>query len=266
MNRSALYASIVFLATLTACASGPTPPSYPAFIQSDDLPDIFMASLPGVRAKQFSEDTQTRSTSNRIDLPQEWQGTTGGAPGKALEIFVLKGQLRLADVTLGRSGYAYVPPGSLGFNMHADDGAQILYFLNDVNSSAVIRTPIILDSGLVDWAASDLIGVFTKDLRADPGSGARTWLMRVEPGAQIPWQATSVVREGYLVAGHYQHSECVNGEPYTASYLPGGYFQRPGEAIHGGPQAMARTESIWLLRESSHSTTKADADCSAVIK
>ena len=42
--------------TITACASSPPKLPYPAFIQADDLPDMFMASLPGIRAKQFAGD------------------------------------------------------------------------------------------------------------------------------------------------------------------------------------------------------------------
>lgn len=262
MYRVFLIACLAACLSVTGCASGPTPPSYPAFVISDELADVFMASLPGVRAKEFTGDLQSRNTSSRIDLPADWSGTTGGSPGKALEIFVLKGELRLADVTLNRGGYAYVPPGSLGFNMHSDGGARILYFLDDLGANAMIRTPMILDSGLVDWQATDSIGVFSKDLLNDPGSGARTWMLRIEPDAKIEWQSTSTGRQGYLVSGQYQHSECVNGEAFTETYLPGGYFHRPADAVNGGPAAMALSETIWLLRETSRSTTSTDATCS----
>jgi quercetin dioxygenase-like cupin family protein len=255
---------IIGLVAITAgCASGPPPPAYPAFIRSDELPDVFMASLPGIRAKQFAEDAGMRSTSNRIDLPPDWQGTTGASPGKALEIFVLDGELRLADVTLVSGGYAYVPPGSLGFNLVSDDGARILYFLDNFDPGAMIRSPLILDSGLVSWQPTSAIGVFSKELRSDPGSGARTWLMRIDPEASIPWQSSSSTREGYLVSGEYQHSECVAGEPFTDIYATGGYFQRPAEAVNGGPEAIAMTETIWLLREAKQSTTELHEACVA---
>lgn len=265
MNRLLFLPVIALLGFATGCASGPTPPAYPAFIQADDLADVFMASLPGIRAKQFAGDFRTRSTSNRIDLPADWHGTTGGSPGKSLEIFVLEGELRLADMTLGSGSYAYVPPGSLGFNMRTDDGARILYFLDDVIDGAVIQTPLILDSSLVDWRATDTIGVFTKELRADPGSGSLTWLLRVEPLAQISWQSSSVLREGFLVSGQYRDSECVNGEAYTETYIPGGYFRRPANSVNGGPDASALSEAIWFLREFTESTT-AIATCEAAVQ
>jgi hypothetical protein len=261
MSHYRLLAVIALLALTAGCASGPQAPAYPAFVHADELPDVFMASLPGIRAKQFAGNAESRSTSNRIDLPSDWQGTTGASPGKALEIFVLAGELRLADVTLGPGGYAYVPPGSLGFNLVSDDGARILYFLDNFNSAAMIRSPLILDSGLVGWQPMDAIGMYSKELRADPGSGARTWLLRIDPGVPIPWQSSSVTREGYLVSGQYRHSECVAGEPYTDSYGAGGYFQRPADAVNGGPEAAALSETIWLLRESGSSVTTLADGC-----
>lgn len=248
---------------MTACASGPPNLPYPAFIQADDLPNMFIASLPGIRAKQFVGDAQMRTTSNRVDLPPGWQGTSGGSPGKSLEIFVLGGDLVIADIVLGRGGYAYLPPGSLGFNIKSYDGARILYFVDDVDARAVIRTPIILDSGILDWQAGEIAGLGTKVLRADPGTGARTWLLKVQPDATLPWEVSSAHREGYLVGGEYQHSECVDGKAQTGQYTQGGYFYRPPDTINGGPDSVATTESFWLLREAASTETSIVPACVA---
>ena len=208
-----------------------------------------MASLPGIRAKQLAGDPQTRRTSNRIDLPPDWNGTTGGSPGRSLEIFVIDGKLKIADIELGRGGYAFLPAGSLGFNLASAAGARILYFLNDVDPESIIRSPIIIDAGLLEWSATSTIGVFSKELRLDPGNSSRTWLLKIEPGNPLPWQTSSTIREGYLLGGSFQQSECVAGEIHTWQYTPGGYFYRPPNTINGGPDARALTESVWLLRE-----------------
>ena len=202
---------------------------------SDELPDLFLATLPGVRAKEYAGDMRTRSASNRIDLPEAWSGSSGGAPGKALEIFVLSGELRLADITLPAGGYAYIPPGSLGFGMQSDLGARILYFLNEPDERAQIRSAIILDSNLVNWQPTDTIGIFSKELRVDPGSGERTQLLRYEPGADIPWQSSSAMLEGYLVSGEFRDSECVAGAPYTESLPAGRLF--PASCRRGARRA-----------------------------
>ena len=166
-----------------------------------------------------------------------------------MEIFVLAGELQLADITLGPGGYAYLPAGSLGFNMATEDGARILYFVNDVDPAAVIRAPIILDTSLLEWQPTPTRGITTKELRSDPGTGATTWLRRIEPGAVIPWETSSALREGYLVRGSFRQSECVDGQAVTDAYTAGGYFYRPAGAVNGGPASGADTETVWLLRE-----------------
>ncbi len=248
---------------LSACASGPAEVPYPAFIQVDELQDVFMAALPGVRAKQLAGDPQTRRTSNRINLPPGWSGTSGGMPGRSMEVFVLAGALKLADIDLTAGGYAYLPAGSLGFNMTTRDGAQILYFVNDMDPEAVIRSPILIDSGLLEWQATDSPGVMTKELRSDPGTGARTWLMRIEAGSSQPWQSSSVLREGYLLSGDYQHTECVSGEEVTGQYTAGGYFYRPATMVNGGPLSGGPVDAVWFLREVSAGTQIPASACSA---
>ena len=264
MSHSTSVPAVLIAILVAGCASGPPKLPYPAFVIVDELEDVFMASLPGIRAKQLAGDPQTRRSSNRINLPPEWSGTSGGAPGRSLEIFVLGGQLGIADIELGPGGYAFLPAGSLGFNLRAPSGAQILYFLHDADPGSVIRSPIIIDSGLLDWSPSGTPGVATKELLHDPGTGSRTWLTRTRPGASIPWQVSSVIREGYLVNGRYRHSECVAGEVHTGDYLPGGYFYRPPGTINGGPEAAATSESIWLLREPARGTEETVPACRAM--
>ena len=246
---------------LAACANGPPAVPYPAFVQVDDLEDIFMASLPGIRAKQLAGDPQTRRTSNRIDLPADWQGTSGGVPGRSMEIFVLEGLLSIADINLPPGGYAFLPAGSLGFNMTTERGARILYFVNDSDPQAIIRSPIIIDSSLLPWDVTATRGVTMRELRRDPGTGAATWLLRVEAGASLPWERSSVLREGYLVSGNYQHSECVQGEVLTWQYTKGGYFYRPAGAVNGGPLSGGESTAIWFLRETEGGKHEVVPDC-----
>lgn len=247
---------------LAACESGPPEVPYPAFVRVDELRDVYLAGLPGVVAKPLVGATGDAAAGGyRIDLPSSWSGTSGASPGKALEIFVIEGELSVADVTLRRGGYAYLPPGTLGFALKSSTGARVLYFLNEFDRNAVIRTPLIIESSLLDWVGTDVTGVATKELRADPGTGARAWLERIEPGASIPWQSSSVHREGYFVAGSYTHTECVAGEGNTDSYLPGGYVYRPANAINGGPESGAAVTSVWFYREQSSSTVTTYDEC-----
>lgn len=249
------------IVSLTACAIGPPKVPYPAFVQVDELEDMFMASLPGIRGKQLAGDPQTRRTSNRIDLPPDWAGTSGGAPGRSTEIFVLEGSLTLADIELPPGGYAFLPAGSLGFNMKSEPGARILYFVNDTDPESIIRSPIIIDTNLLGWEPTTTSGVTTKEMRKDPGNGAATWLLHIDAGVSVPWQSSTTLREGYLMRGHYQHSECVNGEVLTWTYMEGGYFYRPADAVNGGPLSGGETDSVWFLRETDGGTHEIESGC-----
>ncbi len=258
---------LVFL--LTGCASGSPALTYPAFIQADELPDVFIAGLPGTRAKQFAADSQTRRSSNRLLLPADWKGSTGGSPGKSVEIFVVAGGVTLGGIVLKAGSYAYIPPGFTGSNISTTSGALVLYFLDDPDPAAVIQTPLILDSDVVDWRpvsedAQDF-GHSVKELRLDPGSGAKTWLLRIDHGSTQGWHKSSAVEEGYLVSGNYRHSECVNGEVLTDDYGPGGYFHRPPGAVNGGPDAAATSSAIWYLRRTGKGSIESVPACVAML-
>jgi len=200
-----------------------------------------------------------------LQLPAEWNFSTGAALGKTLEIYVLQGDVTLGGFTLISGGYAYLPSGSMGVNMSSKLGASLLYFLDDVNPDAVIQTPIISNSNLLEWQTSsdgvDNFGIASKELRSDPGSGARTWLMKIEAGAVQGWQQGSAIEEGFLVAGQYEHSECVAGEAVSGAYSAGGYFLRPAGAINGGANAAALESSVWLLRVPQHTTYTKNLAC-----
>ena len=59
------WAAFFITVILAGCASKAPELPYPAFIQVDELDDIFMASLPGVRAKQLAGDPRTRQSALR---------------------------------------------------------------------------------------------------------------------------------------------------------------------------------------------------------
>jgi quercetin dioxygenase-like cupin family protein len=255
---------------LTACASSAPNVPYPAFVQADDLEDVFLAGMPGILAKQFAGDPRSRRSSNRLQLPAGWKGSTGASPGKSVELFVVTGEITLGKMVMKAGSYAYIPPGFTGSSIETESGAFVLYFLDDPNPDAVIQTPLLMDSNVLDWQlASDApedFGFSVKELRMDPGSGVRVSLLRIEPGATQLWRQASKTEEGYLLSGHYRHSECVNGEVLTHDYLPGGYFARPGGAVHGGPESMAISSSVWYLRRLGKSDVQTVPPCESLPK
>ena len=238
---------LITASALSILAFAQTP--YPAFVVVDDLPDVFIAGLPGVRAKQLAGDPRTRRSSNRVILPADWSFTTGASPGQSIEIFVLAGQIELGGFPLHAGGYVYMPPGFTGAQLKTTDGAAILYFLDEPDSKAVIQTPIILDSDLLEWLSLDgSPNVDVKELRTDPGSGHRTWLLRSTTSITNGWQQSQQTAEGYLWQGSYVGTECVDGKIISEPYETGGYFYRPYGAIHGGADAGTETMAIWFIR------------------
>ena len=258
---------VCLLLTLVGCATPRPQLPYPVFVQADELPDVFLAALPGARAKQFAGNPQTRRSSNRIVLPAQWSGSSGASPGKSLELYVLYGEMRIGDLTLSPGGYAWFPPGFSGANLSTTFGAELLYFLDDANPQNQFRSPIIYSSEIVDWQplsnAAEHQGMMIKEMRHDPGSGSRTWLLQVSPEARSAWQSRDRVLEGYLISGRYQGSECATGKPVNAIYTEGGYFQRPPNTVHGGPDERALEASVWLLRVGGESQPVLAGACTA---
>ena len=247
---------IVALLALASCAGKPPQVSYPVYMHASDISDMFMAGFPGTRAKVFSEDVRSRRASMMLQLPPDWSFGTGAAPDKTLEIYVLEGDLKLGEFELEPGGYAFLPSGSMGIGMSSVGGALLLYFIDDVRPDAVIQTPIISNSNLLSWhTATDSIddfGISTKELRLDPGSGSRTWLLKIEPGAVQDWQQASTAQEGILLSGQYRHSECGGEGIVRGEYLEHGYFLRPPASVNGGPESVAVQSSVWLMRVPSH--------------
>lgn len=252
-QRALRFARVLLPVLLLAgCAASKTTVPYPAFIQADELPDIFMAGLPGIRAKRFTVNPDTRRSSNLMLLPPDWSFTTGSQPNKSVEIYVFAGTLKLGEFTLSPGGYAYIPDGSVGLPLSTDEGARILYYIDDANPTSVIQTPLITNRNILDWEPAsdevDDIGLSVKVLREDPGSGARTWLLKVDPIATRGWQKRTVAEEGFLLEGSMRHSECVAGNVVTDVYTPGGYYIRPADAVNGGPDSAALQTSVWFVR------------------
>lgn len=251
-NRAVILPMLGAAVLASACATAPSELPYPAFVQTGGMEAVFSAALPGTRAKPMSADTQNGRFSMLLTLPENWSWNTGGAPGKTVEIYVLKGEITLGDLTLQSGNYAYLPPGSMGLAMSTLLGAEVLYFLEDADPHAVIRTPLFMSRDVIPWQPisddPEDAGVQIKVLRLDPGSGARTWLLRMNPGATRRWHKSTAVTEGFLLSGEHRYSECLNGEAVTADYEPGGYFRRPAGVVNGSSRAAGKEGAVWLLR------------------
>ncbi len=66
------FASLAMTLVLISCAANAPQPPYPVFIQVEELPDTFIAGLPGVRAKQLAGNLETGASSYQLLLPADW--------------------------------------------------------------------------------------------------------------------------------------------------------------------------------------------------
>ena len=129
---------------------------------------------------------------------------------------------------------------------------------------------MILSRDILQWQSISVdpnaLGVSTKELRFDPGSGARTELRKIEAGATRPWMKSSVLEEGYLLEGSHEQSECVQGKILTAEYTPGGYYHRPAGAVNGSLASDKSGAAVWLVRTLSHARITAVDECAGAEK
>lgn len=81
-----------------------------------------------------------------------------------------------------------------------------------------------LRSGEQDWQPSSHEGFWIKPLLEDPGSGRRSWLMKMDPGAFSESHAHEELEQVYILEGSFYDEE--------RSYHPGDYIVRAPGAMH----------------------------------
>lgn len=248
---------IAVLALLaSACANQQPPsPSFTGFVQAQTAPDEPWSGFPGVVAKRLSADEFDGRRALHLELPLgwRWSGMTNDAFSR--EWFVLEGRLTAGGQTLRAGDLLYVAPGAAPPDMTAVLAARALLFIDPAVAGAGLQATFVSSARALPWRAGTVardagvpLDLSVKDLKEDPVTGARTWLVKIGPGVQVPWESHSVVEEGYLLEGDYRLSECLPEGRRDGNYLPGGYFRRPAGWIHSGPDSGTEEGAVWLMR------------------
>ena len=76
------------------------------------------------------------------------------------------------------------------------------------------------------WRETGTEGFLIKPLFEDAGTGQRTWLMKVEPGALAPPHAHDETEQIYVIEGSFYDDE--------NTYGPGDFAVRAPGAVHTG--------------------------------
>ena len=78
------------------------------------------------------------------------------------------------------------------------------------DSGALPRPPggtLVAKTSRHDWQESGTAGFLIKPLYEDAASGERTWLMRVEPGAEAPSHTHDEFEQIYVIEGSFHDDE-----------------------------------------------------------
>jgi len=189
-----------------------------------------------------------------LDLPAGWTISGPSPSAYTLEIFVLTGELTIADTTLTEWGYVHVP-ASVALSMTSPCGATILVYADQPRPTdgATLRT---VTTTSADWrsgviAARDTgrsLALEVRDLLSVPSTGQRTWLLRAGADLALPFERHRTVEEGYIVQGRYRLIERLESGETVFNHEPGGYFWRPAGIVHGGPRSGSDGDFVMLLR------------------
>jgi hypothetical protein len=250
------------LACTTALAvSARAEEPFVGFLDADTAPVVTLSRFGGAPARILDADAASGRLAAVIELRPGARLRTGGDRERAEEFFVLDGALQLGRAALARHDYAFLPADIVRPLTSTATGARVLWFADPAPADPAVRADLARvglyvtraagaqwTAGTVALAAGVDLRLRIRHLRKDPWSGARTWLVGVDPGQAIPWERHGVIEEGFLVEGRYVLVECLPGGERRGTYAPGGYFRRPGGIVHSGPKSGPLEPSVWLLR------------------
>jgi hypothetical protein len=231
------------------------------FVQAEDLPAAPMAALAGALARTISSDAATGRAAYEVDFPAGFRFERGPGVPQSFELFVLRGQLYFGSDVLQRYDFAFVPPGTDWPRLESSTGARALVFLDPASADMRVveeqrkQGSYVAHFDEARWKdatvardAGHALDLKVQDLKKDPFTTARTWLVRGGASLKVPWERHSVVEEGYLLEGDYRLPECLPGHVVIGNYTPGGYFRRPPDIVHSGPESGTKTIAVWLMR------------------
>jgi len=197
------------------------------FIRVQDVePTPCPAPFTGLAERRLSTDGESGASTSVVAFDRGWRGEPV-AGSRPLELFLLAGALALDGRALGPGCYVHVPSGATGVSLEARDDALALVMVEDERTPAPGESPTVVDSELMEYAPSSVVGLVIKKLRVDPETGDWTWLAasapnRVTPRAEIH----PTVEEAFLLRG-----DCLLGG--RGEMTPGSYFWRPPMVEHG---------------------------------
>ncbi|MEZ5512270.1 MAG: hypothetical protein R3F58_00170 [Steroidobacteraceae bacterium] len=267
MLTSRAWIVVAVLASL-AVGSARSAESPVFYLRSQSIAVEPIVELGGIPGKVLSRNPKTGRIAVEVSLPPGFKEQTSlDTPGLSFEIVVLEGTLQFGQEPLAMRDFAYSPAGQPRPKLATDDGARLLVFFDPAPRDTEVRAKLrTLGSYVTRYAESRWnpgtlsqssgfdLKLEIQHLKKDPLSGARTWLVRLKPPIDMPFEVHSVPEEAYLIEGKYSQPECMPDGLRTGVYETGDYFYRPGGIAHSGPGSGPVETTTWVMR------TPADLD------
>jgi uncharacterized protein DUF4437 len=277
----ALFQSALTQHTLSSSSRNRERNQYVGFLNERDLawrPFEVTGVPPNIQVKLLSRDAKSGAASLLARFPANWRNASAGYHASNMEIFVLKGAIKIGDHQLSDRCFTYIPAGvSYGPVVVEMETSALWFFDGDPSftSSAASRDGAALDQRVEfksyyqePWAAaveagfSKQPGLFMKVLKRLPNDGPMTWISGSFSGNPLrKYEAHPSAEEAWLLEGEFNLAECLP-EGLRAWHLTGGsYFYRPPNIRHIGPLSGTKSYAVWLFRTPVKLESEYSDDC-----
>ncbi|MBO0719571.1 MAG: DUF4437 domain-containing protein [Blastocatellia bacterium] len=256
---------------------------YVGFLNEHDLtwrPFEVKGFPPGIQVKLLSRAAKTGATSLLARLPIGWRNAAVGFHASDMEMFVIKGAVKIGNRRLTDRCFTYVPAGVTYGPVAAEKQTTALWFFDGDASftasmtskpNAEVNQRVEFKSYYQEpWEAAVEIGfskqpgIFMKILKRLPNDGPMTWISGSFAGRPPrKYEAHPSAEEAWLLEGEFNLAECLP-EGFRIWHMTGGsYFYRPPNIRHIGPNSGSRSYALWLFRTPARLASEYFDDCSA---
>ena len=215
------------------------------------------------RQRNLAYDEEDGSLSAKVQFLSDW-GRPGGVHHAETEWFVLSGEVRIGNATLGAGGYWMAPTGVYTPPITVKQGTEILFFRDygdwgfdlATTDRATVRDDqvLVIKSESEEWlpveigspmrfdlGGTPVPGLYIKMLHRDVTTGFYTRLSKAKPGwREHPLAHHPVFEEAYCLEGGFEYN--------FGTMWPGTYFFRPPLIRHGDFTAAEEVGCTWIVR------------------
>lgn len=185
--------------------------------------------------------TNMRGAATRIVVAGPGWGTTlVGSFTADVEVFVLKGDLRVGSELLTDYEYAAIPARGVVGGLRTENGVIALLMTSgsiryDTSTGGAPARLVIGRPGEEGWQR-DIQGTDHYSLPVASTQLGAVWIgsTRQDPESPI-WHTHPNAEETFVMEGHPSYKDLVDGEPQATVASPGFYFYRPAGSPHAAP-------------------------------